>query len=77
VAAPADPARKRRANVLLGLLAMASFFGAGALSSGSSLVLGAFVLSLVLLAGYVVLVAQAARADEERVARGGWAQRAA
>jgi hypothetical protein len=73
-----DLARQRRANVLLGLLAVAAFFGAGALSSGSSLVLAVFVVSLLALGGYVVLLAQVARAEEARAARAAWSrQRAA
>jgi hypothetical protein len=77
-AASVDLGRQRRANILLGLLGVAAFFGAGALSSGSSFVLAAFVVSLALLAGYVLLLAQMARMEEERAARSAWSrQRAA
>ena len=76
--APVDLARQRRANVLLGLLAVTAFFGAGALSSGSSLVLAVFVVSVLALAGYVVLLAQVARVEEARASRAAWSrQRAA
>jgi hypothetical protein len=41
-------------------------------------VLAAFVVSLALLAGYVLLLAQMARMEEERAARSAWSrQRAA
>jgi hypothetical protein len=77
-AAPAELGRQRRANILLVFLALAAFFGAGALSSGSSLVLAAFVVSLALLAGYVLLLAQMAKVEEERANRSAWSrQRAA
>jgi hypothetical protein len=73
-----DLGRQRRANILLVFLGAAAFFGAGALASGDSLVLGAFVVSLALLAGYVLLLAQVARMEEERAGRSAWSrQRAA